>query len=213
MHAKIDWDNIASVLDLGGVPGFWANSDLTDRPLQVTCLNLAGETETLHVDHMTIHRKIGDATCPPLNPQDFDLVFSNSVIEHVGDDAKTAQLAAVLRSGRRYFMQTPNRFFLVEPHFILPLHFLMPTWLKSVIVMIWDRGPRRRSYAEAHERVTSIRLLTAARVAELFPDAEIVRERRWLETKSFMAFGPMPVSGAPAVATENPTATKRRATR
>jgi hypothetical protein len=196
IRSRIDWDNIRTVLDLGGTPRFWKESGLTHLSLHVTCLNLAGEPCREQFGNLIVSRETADATRPPYDPRDFDLVFSNSVIEHVGDSAAVARFAKVARQGRRYFVQTPNRFFLVEPHFILPLHFLMPRWMKAGIVTFWDRGPRRRSYAQAQQRVDSIHLMTRREVVALFPDADVVDERKWLQRKSFMAFGPIqPANG------------------
>lgn len=191
IRSRIDWPNIRTVLDLGGTPRFWKESGLSHLPLDVTCLNLVGEPSVERFGNLSVRRAVGDATCPQFDPSQFDLVFSNSVIEHVGDGAAVARLAQIVRQGPRYFVQTPNRYFLVEPHFILPFHFLMPRWLKAAIVTFWDRGPKRRSYAEAKKRVDSIHLLSRHELQALFPDAEVVEERKWLQTKSFMAFGPV----------------------
>jgi hypothetical protein len=47
----------------------------------------------------------------------FDWVFSNAVIEHVGDDnAQRLFLNEMLRVGRKVFFTTPNKFFPVESH-------------------------------------------------------------------------------------------------
>src|SRR5205823_5300932 len=118
------------------------------------------------VGQATIDVVVGDATDPPVDPADYDLVFSNSVIEHVGGSDAIGAFADVTRRGTRYFLQTPNRWFLVEPHFVLPFHFLLPRRLKAAIVMWWDRGPRRRTYRQALERVDSIHLLTRRELEE-----------------------------------------------
>ena len=62
----------------------------------------------------------------PFPDKSFDVVFSNSVIEHLGDPRKHEQYAReIARVGVRYFVQTPNRWFPIEPHLLTPLvHFL-----------------------------------------------------------------------------------------
>lgn len=53
----------------------------------------------------------------PFDPQSFDLVFSNAVVEHVGtifDQAKFIKEHA--RVGRHWILTTPNRFFPIESH-------------------------------------------------------------------------------------------------
>lgn len=50
---------------------------------------------------------------------EFDAVFSNSVIEHVGDYEAQRQMAnEIMRVGKRYFVQTPNFYFPIEPHIL-----------------------------------------------------------------------------------------------
>ncbi len=60
----------------------------------------------------------------PFNDKQFDWVFSNAVIEHVGDtDDQVMFLNEMLRVGRRVFFTTPNKYFPVEAHTnILLLH-------------------------------------------------------------------------------------------
>jgi 2-polyprenyl-3-methyl-5-hydroxy-6-metoxy-1,4-benzoquinol methylase len=66
----------------------------------------------------------------PSAARSFDIVFSNSVIEHVGDAESQQQFAhEIARVGRAYWVQTPNRRFPVEPHLLTPfLHFLPTRW-------------------------------------------------------------------------------------
>jgi hypothetical protein len=189
LRQRIAWDDVKRVLDLGGKPSFWADEAIVSRPLEITCLNLRAEPGSQRVGQATIDVVVGDATRPPVDPRDYDLVFSNSVIEHVGGPDAIGAFAEVTRSASRYFLQTPNRWFVVEPHFVLPLHFLLPRRVKAAIVMWWDRGPRRRTYRQALERVDSIHLLTRRELELLFPGATIVVDRKWLLPKSFMVFG------------------------
>jgi SAM-dependent methyltransferase len=189
LRQGVDWDDVKRVLDLGGKPTFWTDQTILSRPLEITCLNLRAEPGTQRLGQATVEVVVGDATDPPVDPSDYDLVFSNSVIEHVGGADAIGAFAAVTRQGRQYFLQTPNRWFLVEPHFVLPFHFLLPRPVKAAIVMWWDRGPRRRTYREALERVDSIHLLSRRELELLFPGATVVVDRKWLLPKSFMVFG------------------------
>ena len=69
----------------------------------------------------------GDACALPFPDQAFDVVFSNAVIEHVGDVERQRQFVAeALRVGRRVFMTTPNRWFPIEVHTRLPLVHWLP---------------------------------------------------------------------------------------
>ena len=69
----------------------------------------------------------GDACSLPFADRSFDVVFSNAVIEHVGDrDRQRRLVAEALRVGRSVFLTTPNRWFPVEVHTKLPLVHWLP---------------------------------------------------------------------------------------
>ena len=69
----------------------------------------------------------GDACALPFADGSFDVVFSNAVIEHVGDiDRQRLFVAEALRVGRRVFLTTPNRWFPIEVHTRLPLVHWLP---------------------------------------------------------------------------------------
>lgn len=53
----------------------------------------------------------------PFSSKEFGWVFSNAVIEHVGDHAEQVLfLNEMLRVGRKVFFTTPNKYFPVEMH-------------------------------------------------------------------------------------------------
>ena len=69
----------------------------------------------------------GDACALPFPDESFDVVFSNAVIEHVGDaERQRLFVAEALRVGRRVFLTTPNRWFPIEVHTRLPLVHWLP---------------------------------------------------------------------------------------
>jgi SAM-dependent methyltransferase len=69
----------------------------------------------------------GDACALPFPDQSFDVVFSNAVIEHVGDaERQRLFVAEALRVGGRVFVTTPNRWFPIEVHTRLPLVHWLP---------------------------------------------------------------------------------------
>jgi SAM-dependent methyltransferase len=78
----------------------------------------------------------GDACVLPFADGEFDVVFSNAVIEHVGGRERQRQLVSeALRVGRRAFITTPNRRFPVEVHTRLPFVHWLPS---SVAHQIYD---------------------------------------------------------------------------
>ena len=117
----------------------------------------------------------------PFGDGEFDVAYSNSVIEHVVEPSDRRALAEELRRvGGRYFVQTPNRWFPVEPHALLPLVHWLP---RRVGRRLWNLGVSTDPFDETL-------LLDARELQELFPDATIVRERIGPLTKSLVAAGP-----------------------
>jgi SAM-dependent methyltransferase len=69
----------------------------------------------------------GDALALPFEDDEFDIAFSNAVIEHVGGPAEQRRFVnEALRVSRRAFVTTPNRWFPVEVHTRLPLVHWLP---------------------------------------------------------------------------------------
>jgi SAM-dependent methyltransferase len=137
----------------------------------------------------------GDGRLLPFRDRAFDIVFSNSVIEHVGDSASQARFAKeVARVGRGYWVQTPNRWFPVEQHLLTPfVHWLPKRWQRAVVsrftvwALITPATPDRRRFYLEHF-LADVRLLSASELAALFPGARIIRERFWGWTKSLIAY-------------------------
>jgi SAM-dependent methyltransferase len=178
------------VLDVGGEQAFWESMGYTDRPgVSVTILNVQPQLVT----RPNFTAVVGDArSMPGFSDGEFDIVFSNSVIEHVGDLPEQQQMAhEVLRVGKRYFVQTPNYYFPLEPHFFtLGFQFLPLTWRAWMIQhMNLGQYRRRPDWVEAVGLVSSIRLLKRAELQDLFPDAQIWEEKLLGLTKSFVAHG------------------------
>lgn len=121
-----------------------------------------------------------DAAALPFADGEFAVAYSNSLIEHVPAGERAAVAREIRRVAARYFVQTPNRWFPIEPHVLLPLFQFLPKRLKR---RLWRFGVA----GEAYERID---LLSRRDLARLFPDAVILRERLGPLTKSLMAVGP-----------------------
>ena len=179
--------NETRILDVGGTPFNW--EFLEARP-RVTIVNLPYSVGAWDPRFTCV---FGDGRRLPFADQSFDIVFSNSVIEHVGDWESQRQFAAeVARVGRAYWVQTPNRGFPVEPHMMTPfLHYLPKAWQAAITrrFTVWalierPSEDRWKFYIEHYLR--DIRLLDAGEMQQLFPGAEIVRERLGGMTKALI---------------------------
>lgn len=176
------------ILDIGGTPECW---DLIDECPRVTLLNTPRAKEDLRgaADWVA-----GDGRALPFRDGAFDIVFSNSVIEHVGDAPSQARFAReVMRVGRSYWVQTPNRRFPVEQHLLTPfVHWLPRSWQRAIVprFTVWAAvtrvtSDRRQFYLDHY--LADVRLLTAGELRRLLPDARIIRERFLGWTKSLIA--------------------------
>ena len=98
--------------------------------------------------------------------------------------------AEIRRVAKRYFVQTPNRYFPLEPHFLTPGFQYLPLGARAWLVSHFSLGwyPRIADRAQARREVEQIVLLSERQVRTLFPDAEIYRERLLGVTKSFVAY-------------------------
>jgi SAM-dependent methyltransferase len=125
--------------------------------------------------------RLGDGTSLDYSDGEFPAVFSNSVIEHVPQTLHEAYASEIRRVGRRYFVQTPNRWFPIEPHYQFPFFQFFPRRLQRALNNRFTLGWQKRGEWE------DINLLSARQLRRLFPDAEIHRERFFGLTKSLMA--------------------------
>lgn len=123
----------------------------------------------------------GDGCDLPFDDGSFDVAFSNSVIEHVPAGEQQRFAAEVRRVAPRYFVQTPNKWFPIEPHYQLPLFQFLPVRARRFLTDHLQLGWQAKGSAE------KITLLSARDMRRLFPDAEIRRERLLGLTKSLMA--------------------------
>lgn len=135
----------------------------------------------------------------PFAEGEFDVVYCSSVIEHTtipkseiwkiknADEFREKAwenqkifAEEVRRVGKSYFVQTPNRGFVIESHSWLPLAGFLPRpWLLKVL-----RVSNRFWIKDAPP---DFNLLNADEMAKLFPEAEIVLEKKFGLVKSIMA--------------------------
>lgn len=99
----------------------------------------------------------------PFDAGEYDLVYSNAVIEHVGGRNEQQRFVAEhARVGKHWILTTPNRYFPVESH-------------SDVFFAHW-----RDSWIEQSDLVT--RLLGRRNLAELLPPGAKVHGQPWSPT-------------------------------
>lgn len=188
-HAKfMAWlDNLPrplSILDVGGTALYWRRYGIPDGAT-ITLLNRGTQGPRALPPNMSY---IGGDACamPQFADGQFDLAFSNSVIEHVGTwQRQQAMAAEIARVGRAYWVQTPARSFPLEPHYLLPWFQFWPGWARDAAIRIGIRCGVYPPRALQNSRET--RLLNAREMTQLFPAATLWRERIGPLVKSYVA--------------------------
>lgn len=107
-----------------------------------------------------------DGRSLPFADKSFDWVFSNAVIEHVGNWEDQRRFATEVRRVALYgyFVTTPNLYFPIEPHALLPLYQFYPERLKTFALSV-SPGYMKE--------VEPIELLTKKQLQILFPEAHV----------------------------------------
>ena len=93
-----------SILDVGGKVNFWENRGLAGNPnFKITIVNIEKETSK----YSNINHKIGDATnLSQFNDKSFNVVHSNSVIEHLYNFNNQSKMALeIIRVGKKHIVQ------------------------------------------------------------------------------------------------------------
>ena len=183
------------IIDLGGTNEYWERRGWAGRDdVEITLVNLGPQDRR----HENLHPVIGDATDLADHADgSFDIAFSNSVIEHLFTFENQAAMAReVRRVARAYWVQTPNFWFPVEPHFLVPLWHWLPEEARVAILRRRGVGWAGRcpDPDKARAIVQEHRLMRRRELARLFPGATLVPERFGGFVKSWTAIGGFPTS-------------------
>lgn len=176
------------ILDIGGMAYFWEDKELLKNGhIEVTLLNLSKEK----TDIQGLYSVSGNATnLSEYNDKSFDLVFSNSVIEHLYTWENQKKMAEeIIRVGKKYFVQTPNKHFFIEAHYALPYAQYFPKKLTYFFLTKTklSRGMKwNPEYAQQY--LDEIRLLSIGEMKQLFPGAKLYKEKLVGLTKSITTY-------------------------
>ena len=171
------------VIDVGGRKCNWT---LIDKKPDITITNI--EFDSYEDGRFHYVRTDGDRLPYPDNS--FEVCYSNSVIEHVGDGrARAAFAAEIRRVAPHYYVQTPNKWFFSDPHTVGAfVHWLPKRWQRRLIRWCTPWGLiDRPSQEKIDALLAEIELLTVPEMRRLFPDATILKERFFGLTKSIIA--------------------------
>ena len=170
------------ILDVGGNAFIWEIATQNGLPSieHITVLNVYEEDRAKLPAN--VRWVVGDGCHLPFEDEEFDIVFSNSVIEHLGGyDSQVCFAKEISRVGKGYWVQTPDPRFFVEPHYLSPFVHWLPTDLRRKVVRhatTWGLLTRP-SQEEIDDRLREIRLIAPKEFKAMFPGAEIIHER-WI---------------------------------
>ena len=181
-------DKPISILDLGGKVKFWENRNLSgNHNFLITIINLESEKSV----YPNIETKVGNILeLKSFKKNSFDIVFSNSVIEHLHNFQNQKKMASeILRIGKKHIIQTPNKYFFIEPHYMFPFFQYLPSKIQYKI-LTKTKLSRLRKWDKkfARQYLKEIRLLTVNEMKEIFPRSKIYQEKFFGMSKSFTAY-------------------------
>jgi hypothetical protein len=167
------------VCDLGGSRHFWEASGL--RPGSLVILNISdASTQSVSGEFANASIVLYD---------EYDLLLSNSVIEHVSPAKRASLCAEMRRVAKQIYLQTPAWEFPLEPHFAFPFLHWLPHTLGRMLVLISPfcllSKPRR---VDAWAYFDEINLLRRSELKALFPSATVEKETFALLPKSHLVF-------------------------
>jgi hypothetical protein len=137
------------ILDIGTSDEIGNESNMLEQLYpwrkQLTCASLTDGNAILNAYPGVRHTKIKEGQPLPFDDQEFDIVYSNAVLEHVGTQENQKRfIQEMWRVGRRRFICVPNRLFPVEHHTCIPLINYLPknifrSLLKGTKYDLWSR--------------------------------------------------------------------------
>lgn len=173
--------DVVNIIDIGGTENYWKivpTDYLSKHQVEITIVNLPGTC--LPQANETFTFVEADACDLSIfKDKSFDIAHSNSVIEHVGDWGRMVKFATELsRVSRQHFVQTPNFWFPIEPHFMTFAFHWMPKPIRVWMTLKFNLGnwPRSESIDQAVRAVESARLLDHRMLQALFKDSSIRKE-------------------------------------
>lgn len=184
----IQKDNF-KILDIGGDIQYWKNIGWQHPACKIHLLNLYESIVPENETHQ-FSSSVGNGLSLEYKKGEVDLIFSNSVIEHVGSYEKQQIFAGeVRRVSDKYIVQTPSIWFPLEPHSLIPLFQFLPHSIRALLIMTFNINyfPKAKTYKEAIKVSHSTLMFTHKRFKQLFPEAEIQVERFLGIPKSYTA--------------------------
>ncbi len=178
------------ILDLGGSDYHWRNSAfMNNKNYHITIINTEIQSTKDFRNMSFIKRDVTDMNF--FDDEEYDIVYSNSLLEHINVFEEQKNLAKeIMRTGKHYFVQTPNYYFPVEPHFLFPFFQYLSDDMKTRLLSKYNLGwyKKEDDIVKARALATSVRLLKEDELKKIFPGGKIYTEKYFLLNKSFIVY-------------------------
>ena len=129
----------------------------TDFQFRITIFNLTLPEKT-NKEFTYIQ---GDACdMSSISDKSYDVSFSNSVIEHVPNFEDQKKMASEIRRiSKSYWVQSPYKYFPIDPPTIFPFSQLLPRKIQYFIAKNWFLSPIRRFLFDPICEIDNVRML------------------------------------------------------
>lgn len=164
--------------------------DIYPHKKNLTVVNISEEhVEAISKAYPEVESRVGDACHLPWPDNSFDVVYSNAVIEHVGDLEKQTKMASeIMRVSRKWFITTPNRWYPFEFHMRLPFVTWLPChgYLKFGKIVCYNHVQKKYVFGLGQQH---LRLMTAKELSVCLPGSRIIKQRVTFMPETLIAVG------------------------
>jgi hypothetical protein len=173
------------IVDIGGTSGFWDYwENYIHKDITITLVNLSKDA---------INKREGIVANAEnlsfIKEQKYDVLFSNSLIEHLATYNNQKKFAfTATRIAKYYFIQTPAFIFPLEPHFLFPFFHWLPKTFRIFLVKRFNLGwyNKEANNKKAKKLINEIRILKKYELKVLFPQSKIIVEYLSIFPKSYI---------------------------
>ena len=174
-------DENSTIIDFGGLPYDWVDVGFKGKVLCVSLSNIReGKWGTGNIQYRKMNLLDNN-----FQDKEFDICYSNSLLEHVGKKNQKDIANEIIRVSKKFWVQIPYRYFLLEPHYRFPFFHAFPQTVKHFIAKNWTPLFMKENYYL--NEVDSIYLPTYSEYKTLFDEGEIIKEKFLGLTKSLIA--------------------------
>jgi hypothetical protein len=180
------------IIDIGGTKLYWKiipQDFLKKHKVHITVLNLPSGKPLPPDDDLFAFREGDGCNLSDFSDNSFHIAHSNSVIEHVGSWENMKSFSKEIRRvATNYYLQTPNYWFPVEPHFMTPFFHWLPRRIRVFLLMNFKLGwyNKAKTRDGAENVLNHCSLLKKKHLRSLFPEGKIYKEKILGFVKSFV---------------------------